>query len=284
MTETSLDYNDIAARYTRMRKISFELNKILPKYVPEEAIEATAKKLGIWQDGAVVLGNMDQSCVLFDQAIHGYFRDGKNAVDRYMDQHPPDPGSGHEAVLAAKKLAFYSLFQVEDIVPDVGVHVHDILHGWRHFLGDVGFSQTAVKGMVLATRVLPAEDFIMTTGAALPVDADTLAKVSRLPALNAPSRDLADMSRQEMADVASTIIGLCLKGDGSRSISYQGVDEDTDNEGAAATTIPRVGRNALCPCGSGKKYKKCCINKASLRPGPGRPEGGSGKHSNGARR
>ena len=22
--------------------------------------------------------------------------------------------------------------------------------------------------------------------------------------------------------------------------------------------IPKVGRNDLCPCGSGKKYKKCC--------------------------
>ncbi len=23
---------------------------------------------------------------------------------------------------------------------------------------------------------------------------------------------------------------------------------------------PKVGRNDLCPCGSGKKYKKCCID------------------------
>lgn len=22
---------------------------------------------------------------------------------------------------------------------------------------------------------------------------------------------------------------------------------------------PKVGRNAACPCGSGKKYKKCCL-------------------------
>jgi len=22
--------------------------------------------------------------------------------------------------------------------------------------------------------------------------------------------------------------------------------------------MPKVGRNDLCPCGSGKKYKKCC--------------------------
>lgn len=24
---------------------------------------------------------------------------------------------------------------------------------------------------------------------------------------------------------------------------------------------PKVGRNDPCPCGSGKKYKKCCLGK-----------------------
>jgi uncharacterized protein YecA (UPF0149 family) len=26
---------------------------------------------------------------------------------------------------------------------------------------------------------------------------------------------------------------------------------------------PKVGRNDPCPCGSGKKYKKCCLNAAN---------------------
>ncbi len=26
---------------------------------------------------------------------------------------------------------------------------------------------------------------------------------------------------------------------------------------------PQVGRNEPCPCGSGKKFKKCCIDKAA---------------------
>lgn len=25
--------------------------------------------------------------------------------------------------------------------------------------------------------------------------------------------------------------------------------------------LSKVGRNDLCPCGSGKKYKKCCLDK-----------------------
>jgi preprotein translocase subunit SecA len=38
--------------------------------------------------------------------------------------------------------------------------------------------------------------------------------------------------------------------------------EQTQGEGARPKTIvretPKVGRNDPCPCGSGKKYKKCC--------------------------
>ena len=28
-------------------------------------------------------------------------------------------------------------------------------------------------------------------------------------------------------------------------------------------TRPKTGRNDPCPCGSGKKYKKCCLKKES---------------------
>jgi len=31
---------------------------------------------------------------------------------------------------------------------------------------------------------------------------------------------------------------------------------------APAKAPPRVGRNDYCPCGSGKKYKKCCARLA----------------------
>lgn len=33
-----------------------------------------------------------------------------------------------------------------------------------------------------------------------------------------------------------------------------------DNSSPVQRTSPRVGRNDPCPCGSGKKYKKCCLH------------------------
>jgi hypothetical protein len=258
MTHAVLDYEDLTARYRRMRKVGFELNKILPRYVSKEGLEATARKLGIWRKGTLVFDDVDQASVLFDQAIHGYFTDGRNAVDHYFADHPPEPESDQEALLAASKRSFYSLFQVESIVPQVGVHVDDILRDRRHFMADVGFGQTAVKGLVLATRVLPFENFLMTSGAPLPLDADTLANIFRLPALNKPSQDIEGMSKQEMADVAAAIIHLCLKGNSSRGISCLGLDEAAQRDDTPRAGEPRVGRNDPCPCGSGRKYKKCC--------------------------
>ena len=41
------------------------------------------------------------------------------------------------------------------------------------------------------------------------------------------------------------------------NLSYSG-EEDTAAPRTPAKAQPRVGRNDPCPCGSGKKYKKCC--------------------------
>ncbi|MGH7271990.1 MAG: SEC-C metal-binding domain-containing protein [Polyangiaceae bacterium] len=29
---------------------------------------------------------------------------------------------------------------------------------------------------------------------------------------------------------------------------------------------PKIGRNDPCPCGSGKKFKKCCVDQAPRLP------------------
>ncbi|MEM7375693.1 MAG: SEC-C metal-binding domain-containing protein, partial [Bacteroidota bacterium] len=37
----------------------------------------------------------------------------------------------------------------------------------------------------------------------------------------------------------------------------QGQFQENQGDTTAAETVPKVGRNAPCPCGSGKKYKHC---------------------------
>lgn len=39
------------------------------------------------------------------------------------------------------------------------------------------------------------------------------------------------------------------------------VEGMVEGQGTYRRETPKVGRNELCPCGSGKKFKKCCMNK-----------------------
>ena len=38
-------------------------------------------------------------------------------------------------------------------------------------------------------------------------------------------------------------------------------EEPSDPDNTIVNVVPKIGRNDPCPCGSGKKYKKCCIRK-----------------------
>lgn len=37
-------------------------------------------------------------------------------------------------------------------------------------------------------------------------------------------------------------------------------EQDAPTRTPVQRTEPRIGRNDPCPCGSGKKYKKCCLH------------------------
>lgn len=37
---------------------------------------------------------------------------------------------------------------------------------------------------------------------------------------------------------------------------------EQEGEGATLVKRTRIGRNATCPCGSGRKFKKCCMSGA----------------------
>jgi hypothetical protein len=154
--------------------------------------------------------------------------------------------------------AFFSLFQVRDVVEGVGIRVTDLLRDQEHFLADVGFSQSAVEGIVLAARVLPFEGFIMTTGAALPVETDVLEWVAGSVGRSGMSAEsMRELPPEVWAQVEAKVVRACLHSEGNQRTTYEDVPG-----GVPAATLSKdpahVGRNAPCPCGSGKKYKKCC--------------------------
>ena len=93
-------------------------------------------------------------------------------------------------------------------------------------------------------------------------------------------RAILDSDDEEAASAFSLIAALAMIADGATSEELEGAKVDeiseaapeiipdcvqtlaawglTHSEAAGPTVQTKVGRNDPCPCGSGKKYKKCC--------------------------
>jgi preprotein translocase subunit SecA len=52
----------------------------------------------------------------------------------------------------------------------------------------------------------------------------------------------------------------------SRQVSYAKIGSRSDQRPAPAVrAAPKIGRNDPCPCGSGRKHKKCCGRASSMK-------------------
>ena len=82
-------------------------------------------------------------------------------------------------------------------------------------------------------------------------------------------REAFQAFEQLMQDIQSDVAHLVLNFEVTRRepsprrrLQYSGSSAAAAGEGAAQRrSSARVGRNDPCPCGSGKKYKHCCLPK-----------------------
>ena len=119
-----------------------------------------------------------------------------------------------------------------------------------------------VSGFARAMEIRPkAWDKIMSCG-----DMDLIEDLTMLLLMHAfcegeidlPDNEIDEMDEQAPDIIPNIVLNL---NDWVKSKQHQGLPLAAHMP-ANANTKPmargKVGRNALCPCGSGKKYKKCC--------------------------
>jgi len=249
----------LVSRYKETRKIICDLqNGALLNYISEKTLDVCGKKLGVLQNKTLVLNDMDQIGVIIDYCIYDYREEGLNAINRYMDDSQLDPDSEKYRVVKAMSESFYTLVQVEDVLPGVGARVNDVMGNKQFLLADLGLSKTAGKGLVVATRLLPFEDFVTTSGAVLPVDMETLEEIFDYAFEHYGTEDgeYIEVDIRQRADLTAAIIRICLQANVSDYIQYEDVENIRVISPIHRET--RIGKNEQCPCGSGKKYKRCC--------------------------
>jgi SEC-C motif len=254
---------EVLPTYRRLRQLGLQLNNTLVGTLSKETLYEGGRRLGVLEDGKLVFDHEDQMSVLMDYCIHNIWVDGQNAIQRYREQSPPPSGSDEMVILTAMLEGYYSLIEVINTEPGVGLTVRDHLRGDTHFLADIGMSQTASRTNVFATRLFSVEEagFVMTGGAGLPVTAPVFVGIKReLDRRFGTSVDFSQFTPEQEAELVASVIRICLEsGMGSR-IAY-GASAETSSRMAKGIDrrTARLGNpNDACPCGSGRKLKSCC--------------------------
>jgi hypothetical protein len=272
---------DVLPVYLRSRQAMMPLSHKLVATLDKQDLDEGARRLGILKGDVMVFDSEDEAPVLMDYCIYNVYRDGRNAVQRYLADSPPRAGSEELYLLQAMKNARYSLFKIKAPEPGVGATIEDILTGTTDFLADVGISKTVSKGLILASRMIPLEGFLATGGTALPVELSALEEIVRkLERMFNPDTDFAHLSAVQEADLAATVIGTCIRQGVFEHVRYLKPGASLPNQGRRSREPERASqndrsisqqgyrrgegervranRNDPCPCGSGRKYKSCC--------------------------
>lgn len=255
-------YSEFLPRYKNLRQLGLQLNNRLVETLSQSAINEGAKKLGLLKRNVVHFDTEDEIAVLMDYCLHDVRRQGLNAIEQFLANSPPPPASDEFILLEGLRQARYSVFNVEGTESRLGIHARDLLRDEPHFIFDVGLGTTAQAGLVLAMRVMAPEGIGMSTGAGLPVGVlEPRERTRFLDQIksNLKGVDFRHPSPEEAGDLAATAIRRCLRQGAAEKVRYANPGEGLPRVHAPEALPPgRVGRNDLCPCGSGKKFKRCC--------------------------
>ncbi len=263
-SEIMKQHADLVARYRQLRQAGLKLNNRLLTLLNKKIIDQGGMDLGILQKNRIVLDTEDEGAVLMDYCIHDLREQNANAIERLLTTAPPEPESEAFILLHALCKARFSLFAVEAIERNVGVGVRDMLRDEKQFVVDIGLSNSAEKGLVMALRVMAPEGIGMTTGTGLPIGVLSAGERSKLVQTIrsiVPGHDVHKLTAEQTSVLNGRIIRTCLEGGAAKRIRYADPESAMNPAKRSAPTPPprpHLGRNSPCPCGSGKKFKVCC--------------------------
>jgi len=248
-------------RYRQLRAIMRDLHSELLGSLSKNTITMCGKKLGFMVDGTLVFENEDESSVLMDYCLYEGLIEQQNTISRFMAKQPYEPRSDEMMLLDAMSRSRYSLLQVEGVAKGVGVNCCDLLRGDSGSIVDEGLGSTACQGVVFACHLVVLPEMSMTTGAALPIDAEALEDIRGV--LDDRNKGVGqavfnELNQQDQAELSSIIIRCALSAGASSRITMRGPRRRVGSQQPNPPTALRPSRNDPCPCGSGKKYKRCC--------------------------
>ncbi len=281
--------DEILAEYKQLRSDGNDIDFILSQRVTEEMIQESARKIDTLKYEDIEDLSDEEFSVLMDYCMYHVYRDGLNTIEQYFaDTSPPEDSFEYDFLFASKH-SFYSLFEVTSVQPEFGVTLLDIYSGESIQIVDIGMSMTAPVGMLVATRIKTFGNYSATGGCAIPLFGITKeGKKSLIDKLNLMNKlgkhgqidpaplireclAIGNMSRivqidpfesvkMQMADRLTSLGISTMQPPSVRKVTKRNALNKSTGE-VIRLSPKKIGRNDPCPCGSNKKYKKCCLKK-----------------------
>lgn len=228
--------------YRALQPVHEKLHERLIESLPHQAVLDAAEELDLVRRGQIdVKGDFEME-LLVEYALYREQEDDTLVIDAIGPQLVRED-SAAEQVLRGMSEARFSIFQVKEVTPGVGVEL------WEYVRSEpVAFvleetDEFLAPGEYFMGRLMEVAELRMLVGSIYPVPEQLAADL--VMALR--QGDIEDMSTKGEPTppwVDRTLMRAILE---AKRIATR----------TPAASV-KIGRNDPCPCGSGKKYKKCC--------------------------
>ena len=169
-------------RYRHLRAASRQHLNAALDFVAKPAVLDYARKLGVVHANTIILDDMADFAYVHDLALYTAKEGRSRAIDRYARSVHPARDSDEAVMLRAAQTAYFAMCRVEGPHETAGLNIFDLARQKTVRLMDEGFEASMPVGALFASRLQPVDDFVMTTGAAVPLDRFTLQDIlSNLP-------------------------------------------------------------------------------------------------------
>jgi hypothetical protein len=221
--------DELFRTYKRLRNVLNAMNQELIRHLTRNSIQESARKLGLARGKTLVFSNPHEAAVLFDYCLYNSRSGGKTVIERYAEKTPPAPESDETTVLHAMLDSFFSVFQVRQVHKGRGVLLIEFFGKYELFLMDIGLGDTAVPDMPLAGRVLPFDDFYISSGALLPLHEEPVSEAV-IPIMERWLLNRLDMTHSKLspgleASFSAQLIRAALRGGALETVRYSDMRE-----------------------------------------------------------
>lgn len=210
--------------YQTVRKQIQAWHTDIYKRISRAEMDALGKKLRMLIGNTFCFDSKEHSAVFMDYLVNFNCPNGTTAIERFLKSFNCT-GADDQNRLARQALegVRYTILHTVEARPEFGVLCEDLFHSGRAFLMDRGLSKSATKDLAIATAVYPAHNWLMTSGAALPLPAKDLdlTIVDLFEASSVRFSYPARLSKKDAGKLAFTMIRLSMMSGVLNRIEYR---------------------------------------------------------------